>query len=113
MSLPFISHSLRKPATQLRLADGNTITCPAPLLFMDNFDALNQACINGLGVFLTGDVLVKQELEKQNLIHLLPQLQFTNHEIYLFYRNYSYELPKIRAFVDYYDYTYDTSRYSF
>ena len=71
---------------------------------MDNFDALNQACINGIGVFLTGDVLVKQELEKQHLIHLLPQLQFTNHEIYLFYRNYSYELPKIRAFVDYYDY---------
>ena len=102
MNLPFISHSLRKPATQLRLADGNTITCPAPLLFMDNFDALNQACINGVGIFLTGDVLVKQELETQQLIHLLPQLQFTNHEIYLFYRHYNYELPKIRAFIDFY-----------
>lgn len=102
MDFPFISHSLRKPATSLPLANGKHIPCPPPILFMDDFNALNQACKDGIGIFLTGDVLVEQELSEGTLIHLLPEIKLKHYEIYSFYQSYGYEVPKIRAFLDFY-----------
>jgi DNA-binding transcriptional LysR family regulator len=102
MRFPFISHSLRKPATCLPLANNKHIPCPSPILFMDEFNALNQACKDGIGIFLTGDILVKKELSEGTLIQLLPQIEFKHYEIYTFYQSYGYEVPKIRAFLDFY-----------
>lgn len=102
MGFPFISHSLRKPALSLPLANGKHISCPPPILFMDEFNALNQACKDGVGVFLTGDVLVEQELSEGALIQLFPEIKFKRYEIYSFYQSYGYEVPKIRAFLDFY-----------
>lgn len=99
---PFISHSLRKPGTSLPLANGERVACAAPRLYMDNFDALNQACIDGIGAFLTGDTLVQDAIKKQHLIQLLPELEFRQYDIFMFYRSYTYEQPKIRAFIDFY-----------
>lgn len=102
MHYPFISHSLRKPATLLPLANGEHIACSDPILFMDDFNALNQACKDGIGAFLTGDVLVQKELREKTLVQLLPQIEFKRYEIYIFYQSYGYEVPKIRAFLDFY-----------
>jgi|GEM_PF-6119272 len=99
---PFISHSLRKPATQLPLADGSSLPCSVPLLFMDDFNALNQACKNGIGLFLTGDRLVEQDLKEKTLIQVLPEIAFKKYEIYTFYRAQGFEIPKIKAFLDFY-----------
>ncbi|WP_133131129.1 LysR family transcriptional regulator [Legionella yabuuchiae] len=98
----FISHSLRKPAHFLPLADGRQIHCGKPILYMNNFNALNQACLAGVGLFLTGDSLVKPWLENGSLIQILADYEFRNFDIYLFYRAYDYELPKIRVFVDFF-----------
>ena len=102
MRFPFISHSLRKPALNLPLANGKHIVCPPPILFMDEFNALNQACKDGIGVFLTGDILVEKELSEGTLIQLFPEIKFKCYEIYSFYQSYGYEVPKIRAFLDFY-----------
>ncbi|CAM2975425.1 transcriptional regulator [Legionella steigerwaltii] len=102
MSFPFISHSLRKPATELPLENGTYLPCPKPILFMDDFNALNQACKNGIGLFLTGDSLVKQALKDKTLIQVLPEIQFKRYEIFTFYQPYGSKLPKIRAFLDFY-----------
>lgn len=102
MNYPFISHSLRKPATQLPLESGKSLPCPVPILFMDDFNALNQACINGIGLFLTGDRLVEQELKDKTLVQVLPKVQFKKYEIYTFYQRHGMELPKIKAFLEYF-----------
>ncbi len=97
-----ISHTLRAPHYFLPLANGEFLTCPAPILTMNNFEALNQACLDGIGLFLTADLLVKDHLQIGKLISVLPNYQFRQYEIFIFYRKYNYELPKIRAFVDFY-----------
>ncbi|STY28258.1 transcriptional regulator [Legionella wadsworthii] len=102
MLFPFISHSLRKPGTELPLANGNTLPCQKPILFMDDFHALNDACMRGIGLFLTGDRLVEQAIQNQTLIQVLPELEFRHYEIYTFYQPYGLELPKINAFLDFY-----------
>lgn len=97
-----ISHSLRKPAHFLPLANGKQILCAKPVLYMDNFDALNKACLAGMGMFLTGDSLVRQWLGTGELIQLLPEYNFRQYDIFMFYRAYDFELPKIRAFLDFF-----------
>lgn len=97
-----ISHTLRKPAYALPLADGGQLHCAQPILYMNNFDALNQACLSGIGMFLTGDTLVQPWLDDGELIQILPHYQFRQYEIFMFYRSYDFELPKIRAFLDFF-----------
>jgi DNA-binding transcriptional LysR family regulator len=97
-----ISHSLRKPAHFLPLASGGQLYCGKPILYMNQFSALNQACLNGIGMFLTGDILVEHWLRSGELVHLLPQYQFRQYDIYMFYRAYDFELPKIRVFLDFF-----------
>ncbi|KTC86071.1 LysR family transcriptional regulator [Legionella drozanskii] len=97
-----VSHSLRKPAHFLPLAEGGRLACAKPIIYMNDFDALNQACLAGIGLFLTGDSLVKRWLESGELIQLLPQYKFRNYEIFMFYRAYDFELAKIRAFIDFF-----------
>ncbi|KTC70235.1 transcriptional regulator [Legionella birminghamensis] len=98
----FISHTLRKPGHQLPLENGRFIPIPRPVLLINEFDALNQACKDGHGLFLTGEILVKNELETGELIQVLPDIPFKVYKIYLFYQAYDYELPKVRAFLDFY-----------
>lgn len=102
MTIPFISHSLRKPATSLPLENGEQLLCPAPLLLMDNFAALNQACIDGIGAFLTGNTLVHDALNNKQLLRLLPNIAFKKYDIFFFYQSLKYEHPKVRAFLDFY-----------
>ncbi|WP_158617408.1 LysR substrate-binding domain-containing protein [Legionella sp. km772] len=97
-----ISHTLRKPAHFLTLASGEQIYCGKPILYMNQFSALNQACLDGVGIFLTGDSLVQTWLDSGDLIQLLPHYEFRQHDIYMFYRAYDYELPKIRVLLDFF-----------
>lgn len=99
---PFLSHTLRKPAHYLPLANGTELYCGKPIVYMNNFDALNHACLAGMGLFLTGDSLVAPWLKQGKLVQVLPDYQFRRFNIYLFYRAYDYELPKIKHFIDFF-----------
>lgn len=102
MNFRFVSHSLRRPGIRLPLIDGTWLNCAPPILFMNDYAAANQACLDGIGIFLTADTLVHEHLASGELVKLLPRIAFRRWDIYIFYRSYEYELPKIRAFVDYY-----------
>ncbi|WP_420842887.1 LysR substrate-binding domain-containing protein [Francisella halioticida] len=102
LDYPFISHSLRKPAIKLPLENGTYIYCSSPILFIDDFNALNQACKNGVGLFLTGDRLVEKDIKEGSLIQLLPEIKFKKYDIFTFYQNHGYEIPKVKAFLDFY-----------
>ncbi|MED7787473.1 LysR family transcriptional regulator [Francisella sp. 19X1-34] len=99
---PFISHSLRKPATKLPLKNGDYIPCSSPILFIDDFSALNEACKKGIGLFLTGDRLVEKDIKEGFLIQVLPEVKFREYDIFTFYHAHEYDIPKVRAFLDFY-----------
>lgn len=98
----FISHTLRKDNFDLPLADNKRLPCAKPMMVMNNFEALNQACCDGIGLFLTADSLVQTELATGKLICLLPKINFATYDIFMFYRPYDFDRPKIRAFVDFF-----------
>lgn len=98
----FINHALREPRNVMRLADGESVLTSMPEIVMNSFDGLTQACLDGCGIVLTGDLLVKKHIEKGRLVVLLPDLNYREFELYLFYRPTHYEQPSVRAFVDFY-----------
>lgn len=98
----FISHTLRKDNFDLPLADNKRLPCSKPIMVMNNFEALNKACCDGIGLFLTADSLIQTELATGKLICLLPKINFATYDIFMFYRPYDFDRPKIRAFVDFF-----------
>lgn len=98
----FISHTLRKDNFNLPLADNKRLPCAKPIMVMNNFEALNQACCDGIGLFLTADSLVQTELSTKKLVCILSNLHFATYDIFMFYRPYDFDRPKIRAFVEFF-----------
>lgn len=102
LNAKFVSHRLRKDDFNLPLADNKRLPCAKPIMVMNNFEALNQACCDGIGLFLTADSLIQTELATGKLIRVLPNLHFPTYDIFMFYRPYDFERPKIRAFVEFF-----------
>lgn len=102
LTAKFISHTLRKDNFDLPLADNTRLPCAKPIMVMNNFEALNQACCDGIGLFLTADSLIQTELATRKLIPILPNIPFATYDIFMFYRPYDFDRPKIRAFVDFF-----------
>ncbi len=98
----FINHSLRHPSNQIPLADGGRIMTSQPEIVMNSFESLMTACRDGLGIFLTGDLLADKYLKDGTLLQLFPGLNYRQFQLYIFYRPMNYEQPKIRAFIDFY-----------
>jgi DNA-binding transcriptional LysR family regulator len=98
----YINLDLRDPLDAFSLANGKTIAMPKPYLVMNNFNALLQACVNGMGLLLTADKFAQPYLDSGKLVSVLPKLNYRQLDIYIFYRAMKYELPKVRAFVDFY-----------
>ncbi len=96
-----IAHGAYKPENLLPLADGNSLATATPILFMSDFDAVTQLGLAGLGIFLTADVLAKEWIKSGQLVQLLPKYKFRSYEIFMFYRAYDFELPKVRSFVQF------------
>lgn len=84
------------------LSNNKKINLPKPHLVMNNFQALMQACVAGMGLMLTADRYAQPYLDSGELVRVLPDLAYRDFDIYLFYRAMKYELPKVRAFVDFY-----------
>lgn len=98
----FINHRLRKPSNQIPLANGSNVLMAKPYIIMNSFESLMQACVDGLGIFLTGDLLAKEYIDSGVLVSLFPHLDYRQFQLYLFYRPMQYEQPKIRALIDFY-----------
>lgn len=102
VNFKFLNHSFREPSNRIPLANGETVLTAKPEIIMNSFESLTEACCNGLGIFLTGDLLVERHLAEGSLVALLPHLNYRTFELNLFYRPMNYEQPNIRAFVDFY-----------
>lgn len=102
VNFKYLNHSLRQPLNAIPLANGKSILTAKPEIVMNSFECLTQACLDGCGIFLTGDLLVEKHLKNGLLIELLTSQKYREFELYLFYRPMHYEQPNIRAFIDFY-----------
>lgn len=102
VNFKFINHSLREPKNVLPLANGQSVLTSDPVIIMNSFEGLTQACVDGFGIYLTGDLLIEKQLQEGRLEVLLPDLNYREFELHLFYRAMQYEQPSIRAFIDFY-----------
>lgn len=102
INFPILNHVLRQPSNVLKLADDKTLFTAKPHLIMNSFESLTEACEQGLGIFLTSDTLVEEQLKSGSLIQILPELKLKTYQIYIFYKPMTYEDSKVRAFIDFY-----------
>lgn len=93
--------NLRQPANAIKTQKG-PIKTAMPKLIMSDFAALNQACVEGMGVFLSADVLVNDLVKQGKLVTLLPKLAYHQFEIFMFYRPMQYEQTKVQAAIGFF-----------
>lgn len=98
----FLNLNVRKPIDGITLRTGKVIPIAPPYLILNSFDALLKCCLAGMGVLLTADIHAGPYLKSGQLQAILPDLDYRIFDIYIFYRAMQYELPKVRAFVDFY-----------
>lgn len=66
----------------------------------DSAEAIRAACASGLGVALTPDFCVEDELACEDLVDVLPDWQGPTHEIWLIRPPGAYLAPRTRALID-------------
>ena len=98
----FINLNLRQPIDEIKQVKGKNIKTPYPYIIANNYEILNQLCVNGAGILLSSDFKSKKLIERGDLIQLLPNLDYLSFEICIFYRAMKYELPKVRVFIDFF-----------
>ena len=98
----FLMHSLRVPDHFFTLADGKQVLIAKPYIKMNDFEAMIKACCDGLGIILTLDLLVKDRLEKKELVSILPNLNYQNFDLFLYYHSTKYEQSAVRVFCEYF-----------
>ena len=101
-SQQFINFEVRKPIDEIRQANSKAIKTPHPYIIMNRYDELNQLCLDGCGLFLSTNYHAKSHLEAGELVAVLPDLDYCPMDICIFYRMMKYELPKVRAFIDFF-----------
>lgn len=87
---PMLTHRLRLPGTKINLANGKTIACNKPIMVLNDFQALHEASVNGLGLFLSADVIADDAIAARQLVACLPELNYRHYQLYLFYRRKSH-----------------------
>lgn len=98
----FINLSLRHPIDEIKQSKSKNIKIPYPYIIANNYEALNQLCLNGAGIMLSANFQTKTHIETGDLIQLLPNLDYLHFDICIFYRAMKYEIPKVRVFIDFF-----------
>ena len=68
---------------------------------VNNSLALKQATLAGLGIMLTPELFVKEELVSGELITLLPSWEADKHALYAVYPYHKEQSQKVRTFIDF------------
>lgn len=68
---------------------------------VNNGLALKQAALAGLGIMLTPDIYVEDELQTGKLIKLLPEWNADQQALYAIYPYHKEQSQKVRAFIDF------------
>ncbi|PSV48649.1 LysR family transcriptional regulator [Photobacterium indicum] len=77
------------------------IEIPQGSYVVNNGLALKQTASLGHGIMLTPELFIKDELESQTLIEILPEWKADNHSLYLVYPYHKEQSQKVRTFIDF------------
>ena len=97
-----VSHTLRAPNKCITFSNGAQYEINSPRLTANDFEMLQQACLDGLGILQTGKQMIQKHLDSGDLVELLNEYKLPSYDIFIFYRDFDYDLPKIRSFVNYF-----------
>ena len=67
----------------------------------DHLEALLYAAVNGMGLLFVSPIYIKSELEKGQLVRVLPEMQTAEMQLWAFYPNTEFMPLKSRLFLDY------------
>ena len=70
-------------------------------MFVDDFSLLKQAAVDKLGVALIPTYMCKKELEKGQLVNILPDWGMPSVDVYAIYPRYRSNIKKVRLFLDF------------
>lgn len=68
---------------------------------VNNGLALKQAASAGLGIMLTPEIFIEKEIQRGELIKLLPEWEADSHALYAVYPYHREQSQKIRVFIDF------------
>ncbi len=96
----YISHSMRKPNNVIQFSNGKNIHI-TPFVMVNDSRTMLQFAKNHLGIVLLHEYVVKDDLQKNNLVRILEKYENPEIPLYLNYQPQRFLLPKIRCFVDF------------
>jgi len=82
------------------LSNGQHITLSGNLS-TTNPEMLTQAARYGMGILFTGRTIITEELNRGELIHILPELSMETTNVFAYYPKLDFEHTRTRLFLDY------------
>lgn len=99
---PYLGHSIFRPNMEIFLRDGRSVPCQAPILTMNDFDMLNQVCIQGIGLLLSSNCFAKPYFITGQLKQCLPHVTFKQYDIFLYYRDTKFDDIALKTFINFF-----------
>lgn len=82
------------------LSNGQRVTLSGNLA-TTNPEVLSQAARFGMGILFTGKVIISEELERGELVQILPSLSMESTTVYAYYPKLDFEHTRTRLFINY------------
>lgn len=89
-----------KPHREVKLHKGKRVTLTGNFS-TTNPEALFYAAKHGLGILLSNDVMLKEELEQGSLVRLLPGTLVDETTVYAYYPKLDYQHTRTKVFLEY------------
>ncbi|MFB9135769.1 LysR family transcriptional regulator [Vibrio olivae] len=85
---------------EIKLSGGERITLSGNFA-TTNPEALFYAAKNGMGILLTNDVMIKEDLQLNKLTRILPAIHADEATVYAYYPKLEYQHTRTKLFLDY------------
>lgn len=102
IKFPYLGHTIFTPNSQIDLREGWAVPCQVPRLTMNDFDMLNQMCIQGMGLLLSSNCFAKPYFISGQLRQCLPDLKLKQYDIYLYYRDAKFDDGALKTFIHFF-----------
>ncbi|WP_068716248.1 LysR family transcriptional regulator [Vibrio tritonius] len=89
-----------RPHTEVKAGRGKRIVLSGNFA-TTNPEALYYAGKSGLGIIVTNDVMLKDEIRQGNLVRILPDVTLDQATVYAYYPKLDYQHTRTRLFLDY------------
>lgn len=89
-----------RPQREMKLSKGQRVVLSGNFA-TTNPEALFYAAKNGMGILLTNDVMIKEDLHNGHLVRLLPNISADEATVYAYYPKLEYQHTRTQLFLNY------------